>query len=92
MTTTHTYAIVGRDSRDTVEANGDLFRVWRPPSEAEAFYLPSGHYRVDTISGPVKVEAPVYIVFDNCGYPYPIAPQVYEQTWYPGSLPEEYRS
>lgn len=77
MTHTKTYALVTPATVDAVET----VTVRRRPTEAQAFYLPSGSYRVQTISGQIEVDAPTWIVFDDQGFPYPVDPAVFDRAW-----------
>lgn len=79
MTHTKTYALVTPATAETVET----IPVRRRPTEARAFYLPHGSYRVQTISGQVEVDAPTWIVFDDQGFPYPVEPGIFDRTWEP---------
>lgn len=79
MTHTYTYAIIGRTTRDTVKA--DLIRVERQPSETDAYFIPSGHYKVMTSNGESKCKGPVWILWDTSGYPYPITPEEFEKLY-----------
>lgn len=76
MTHTFTYAIVDQSTRETVK--NDLIQVERKPSETEAYFIPSGHYKVMTSNGESLCEGPVWILWDTAGYPYPITPQEFE--------------
>lgn len=73
---THTYAIVDQTTRETVKKH--LIRVERKPSETDAFFIPSGHYRVITSNGESMCEGPVWILWDTLGYPYPITPEEFD--------------
>ena len=77
-TRTHTYAIVDASTRGTVLTK----RVLRRSQETDAFFLEGGHYKVRTASGPIDVEGPTWIVFDVDGCPYPVAPDVFERSWW----------
>lgn len=81
MTYTYTYAKIDSTTRDTVRANGDLARVATKPQEADGFFLPSGHYKVEGAYSTQKVEGPVWILFDNEGYPYSLTPDEFEKGW-----------
>lgn len=76
MTHTHTYANIGLSTRETVQDH--LIRVERKPSETDAYFLPSGHYKVQTSNGESKCEGPVWILWDTAGYPYPITPEEFD--------------
>lgn len=70
MTHTYTYAIVDKTTRDTVK--DDLIRVESQPLETDAYFIPSGHYKVMTSTGESKCEGPVWILWDASGFPYPV--------------------
>lgn len=76
MTHTHTYAIVDKTVREMVK--DDLIRVERKPSETDAYYLPTGVYKVITSNGESMCEGPVWILWDTSGYPYPITPEEFD--------------
>jgi hypothetical protein len=76
VTHTYTYAIVDQTTRETVK--DDLIRVVRQPSETDAYFIPSGHYKVMTSNGESKCEGPVWILWDTSGYPYPITPEEFK--------------
>lgn len=78
-TSTHTVAVVSKAGLPFVESA--LVTIKRKQSTAKAFYLESGHYEVETISATVQVEAPIWIIIDAQGYPYPCDPDVFEATW-----------
>ncbi len=79
VTTTHTYAIVEKNGRQYVE--DQIVQVRRKPTDAEAFFLPTGHYKVETANGPIKVEAPLWILYDQAGMPYPITVEEFEKLY-----------
>lgn len=82
MTHTYTFVKVDRSTRDTVQLSGDLVKVERKKHEPwEAFYLSDGHYRITTSEGQIDVAAPIWIVFDSKGFPYPVAPKVFDEIW-----------
>lgn len=76
MTHTHTYTVIDQTTRDTVKDS--LVRVTRRTSETDAYPLPLGHYKVMTSNGESVCEAPVWILWDTSGYPYPITPDEFE--------------
>lgn len=76
MTHSHTYAIVNQTTRDTVK--DDLIRVERQPTETDAYFIPHGHYKVMTSNGESTCTAPVWILWDTLGYPYPITPEEFD--------------
>lgn len=79
MTHTYTYAIVDQTTRETVK--DDLVRVERQPSETDAYFIPTGHYKVTTSNGESKCEGPVWILWDTSGYPYPITPEEFDKLY-----------
>lgn len=82
-THTHTYALVTRETREDVA--GELVRVVRKPTETDAYFLAAGHHKVQTANGPIKVQGPVWILWDQEGSPYPITPdefaRIYEEVY-----------
>lgn len=79
MTYSYTFAVVDHTTRETVK--DDLIRVERQPSETDAYFLPSGHYKVLTSNGESKCEGPVWILWDSGGSPYPITPEEFEKIY-----------
>lgn len=79
MTYTHTFAIIDQTTRHTIAS--ELIRVERKPSETDAFFIPSGHYKVMTSNGESKCVGPVWILWDTSGYPYPITPDEFKKLY-----------
>lgn len=79
MTHTHTYSVIGENTRKMVE--NDLVRVERKASETDAYFIPTGHYKVLTSNGESKCEGPVWILWDTTGFPYPITPEEFERLY-----------
>lgn len=79
MTHTYTYAIVDQSTRETVK--DDLIKAVRQPSQTDAYFIPSGHYKVVTATGESKCEGPVWILWDTSGYPYPMTPDEFDKLY-----------
>lgn len=79
MSHTYTYGLVDQTTRDTVK--NDLIRVERQPSETDAYFIPSGHYKVVTSNGESHCLGPVWILWDTAGYPYPITPEEFDKLY-----------
>lgn len=79
MTHTYTYAVIDQTTQETIK--DDLVRVKRQPSETDAYFIPSGHYKVYTSNGESKCEGPVWILWDTSGYPYPITPEEFDKLY-----------
>lgn len=79
MTHTHIYAIVDQTTRETVKDS--LIQVVRQPSETDAYFIPTGIYKVITSNGESFCEGPVWILWDTSGYPYPITPEEFDKLY-----------
>lgn len=76
---THSVAIVDQSTREFVKT--ELIRVERKPSETDAYFLPVGVYEVVTSNGKSYCEAPVWILWDTSGFPYPITPEEFDKLY-----------
>lgn len=79
MTHTSTYAAIDQTTRTRVKS--DLVKVERQPSQTDAYFIPEGRYRVVTANGDCLCEAPVWILWDTSGFPYPITPTEFEKLY-----------
>lgn len=76
---THTIGVIDQTTREF--ARSELVRVERKPSETDAYFIVEGEYEVITSNGKSYCEAPVWILWDTSGFPYPITPEEFEMLY-----------
>ncbi len=70
--------------KDTKFDGYRLEDVRRKPTVTQAIFIDSDRIRevkIDTLGGPILVDTPTWILWDQSGYPYPVHPSEFQMIY-----------